>query len=123
MGIIWTYPLEKSDFFAQKKLDCEMQSSNEFGMIFSFLSPQTILFNLRSVPDQAVNEFRLIQNNKKASLFPTYTGISRNLRLNEVFPDHISRLPAFPDFGTWYFPMQPDKRFSDFSFVLKHFTN
>ena len=51
MGIIWTYSLEKSDFFAQKKLDCEMQSNNKFGMIFSFLSQQTILFNLRSVPD------------------------------------------------------------------------
>ena len=109
-----------------------MQSNNKFGMIFSFLSQQTILFNLRYVPgfqvenlvvfpDQAVNEFRLIQNNNKASLFPTYTDISRNLRLNEVFPDHISRLPAFPDFGTWYFPLQPDKRFSDFSLVLKTF--
>ena len=72
-------------------------------------------------PDEAVNEFQLIQNNNKASLFSTYTGISRNLRLNEVFPDHISRLSAFPDFGTWYFPLQPDKRFSDFSPVLKTF--
>ena len=51
MGNIWTYSLEKSDFLSQKKLDCEMQSSNKFGMIFSFLSQQIILFNLRSVPD------------------------------------------------------------------------
>ena len=28
-----------------------MQSNNKFGMIFSFLSQQTILFNLRYVPD------------------------------------------------------------------------
>ena len=87
-------------------------------IVFSHFFRSKQLFNSRSVPDlrrkgsdQAVNQFRLkIQYNIKASLFSTYTGITRNLRLNEVFPDHISRLAAFPDFGTWYFPMQPDPR-------------